>query len=253
MPRFLCFITMASFPIPVLMWLFLSKERRLPPLPRMRAYLFLAILDAFNTALGMVTRTVAIFTNQATNYLHVQIGLTALPAATFTIIKGSSIVFVVILSKIFTQKRFNRFHYIGVLLMTVGVAWMSLSATKKANKSGSVADTIASVTCCLGSAFFMAMLGVAQQVLLGEEKKKGGLDVVLQFNAFHSTLCFVALLPFIFWSEEYLQWPFYFESIRSSGHLSLFVGISVAFVFIRTSSQFHHCRPFDPDPLAQVH
>lgn len=162
-PMYLVIIECCSFPIALFGWIALSLYQRGELYVenwryRIPMYALMAALDGVNT-------------------ITASVGLSALPATVYTILKASSIVFSVAFSKIFTAKQFTVFHYLAVAIMMSASAVMGFYGNKDSGQAANATfgSFVFAATSCVVSSATLGALGVVTYKFIRHEKQKSDL------------------------------------------------------------------------------
>ena len=208
---------MAGWPFPFIAWYFTSNGTFEMPNKtwRLKAFFFLAFLDAGNTALGSV-------------------GLAGMSAAAYQIIRGACLIFTMGLSLMLTKKKFNIWHYVGVGLMFLAVVITAVTEDNKGSDSkATLSQTIVNTTCTIFSSLFVSLLSVMTQKLFTDENSKGSFNFVCQIQSWQSLFSFMMTLPMLLIVGEWRDWGAAVDSISEQGNMTLFVFLSLGMFISR--------------------
>lgn len=215
----------SSFPISVVFWIVLALYKRGTIAItnwqyRMKMYVAMAAVDAFNSVVGAI-------------------GLNVLPPAVYTILKSSSIIFAVLFSRAFTTKRLNRFHYLGAAILCISVTIITCSTNQVTLGSSDRFDfhMFKGICGALLSAISVAFLGVLTYAFFVKEKCKGDIVVVAENNAFQAFFMWIFLLPLLATSEA-ASWKSTLAAIEDNGTMSTFFVLSILMLLCRPIAEF---------------
>ncbi|CEP03451.1 Sugar phosphate transporter domain-containing protein [Plasmodiophora brassicae] len=177
------------------------------------------------------------------------IGLNILPASIFTLLGSTAIVFSIILSRVFTNKKFTLWHYAAVVLTVSSVVFLFASMDDTTRNPRDVVispdaileqpvSQVVAFLCCLMSAFLIALIGVLNYVFFKHEQVKYDLAIILENNAIQSTFVFAFLLPVVLSSKEFSLWGTVYKRIQLNGQTPLFTGVCVGIFLSRPLTLF---------------
>ncbi|CEO98980.1 Sugar phosphate transporter domain-containing protein [Plasmodiophora brassicae] len=208
-----------SFPVSLVIWIIINRGRpEMPSKIMWKRCAFLGLLDAIGISLGSYA-------------------LSTLPAIVYTILGGSSLIFVVLISLVSTTKSFHIVQYAGVVLMTIAVTVVGLSGTSQSTSIGTNEQALG-VVACLVSSVSISLLCVLTQKMFAVEQAKGDLQFAWQLNICQSMFATLYILPLACFSAEFSELPRAFEAIREAGNMPTFVTVCILIVMAAPAQRF---------------
>ena len=175
---------------------------------------------AHYTGMGILLFIITLFRN---------ISLNVLPGSVFSLLISTSIVFNMFLSWFFLKKTFNKWHFCATVFclasaLSIGVSVLVVPQEMKIDENG--------VLLAIGSAFFIALMGVWQECLLPSWSNMN-LRIV-ELTLVSSVVASSLLVCFSTFSAEFRQWsPALTYSSQTTHGLILVVCVSLALPILK--------------------
>eukprot|EP00474_Spongospora_subterranea_P010820 CRZ11278.1 hypothetical protein [Spongospora subterranea] len=164
--------------------------------------------------------------------------LNSLPSSIYVLLKGSGIVFSVVLSKIVVKKVFLLQHWIAVMIMIISTVSVAI-CTPNDKGSDAATEFYSGVAYCLSSCFVVSLLGVIQQKMMSKHKSADEtIDIIAEANFAQSVLVAIIVLPATLISGEWTSWSDIATRLSDDQQLAPFLGYCTAILLARSLSVF---------------